>query len=211
MRHSDLILLVSRDNAPTGILCQSRAHVAAQWWHAGEIAKRVEQNKDDSSGASQSFATGFLLMFTTCLALQLEAPENVLKAVLERVHADRASLGMKQCRIISTTDGAGRAHQTWAAAFAGGEAKTGVDTADAAAAPNVASDVNLSFLNLGQQLQCAARKGVKRDESARNGFSLCPKHVDQTSANSCLTSQLAASSLLAAMTQCTHKMRCRLV
>lgn len=128
---------------------------------AGAFKKCLEVGADASASVAEAAATGFLLIHPTCLCAQLEAAASSMHAILERLLSASSSLGLKQCRVVSSTDGAQRAHNSWAAAFAGGEAKSDVDTVDQAAAVSVASDINLRFINFGQQLQCALTSGMQ--------------------------------------------------
>ena len=144
-------------SARAGDLALTNIKVAARTLSSNSCAEGVACLMNEAQGAQSSEpVTGLLLMFPTCIALQVEAKSDVITSCLARLLEAADSFGLKGARVISLTDDIpSRAHASWASAFAGGEGRAQADTVDAAAAVSAASDVNLKFISFGQQLQCA--------------------------------------------------------
>lgn len=107
---------------------------------------RTDDSTDD--------VTGFVLVFPSCAAVQLEAKQATLDTVLAEVISHFQDLKLSQARIISSTDDIpSRAHAALSTAFVPEDAKSPVEEVEIHVGVTEASDINLKFIAFGQEMK----------------------------------------------------------
>lgn len=115
-----------------------------------ELVNKACSVVDDTSEE----VTGFVLVFPSCAAIQVEAKQATMDAILGEVNSRPQELSFAQVRIISSTDDIpSRAHASLSNAFVGTDAKAPSEQLETEAAVAEASDINLKFIAFGQEMK----------------------------------------------------------
>lgn len=98
--------------------------------------------------------TGFVLVFPSCAAVQLEAKQDTLDALLSEVNSHFQDMSFSHARIISSTDDIpSRAHASLNSAFVSADPKVQPEEVEVEAAVTEASNINLKFIAFGQEMK----------------------------------------------------------
>lgn len=98
--------------------------------------------------------TGFVLVFPSCAAVQIEAKQQTMDAILGGISKSYQDLSFSSTKVISSTDDIpSRAHASLNHAFVPLDAKAQTDEIDVESAVADASDINLKFIAFGQEMK----------------------------------------------------------
>lgn len=123
--------------------------------HRDLVAKACTATDDSSEDV-----TGFALVFPSCAAVQLEAKQETLDAILSEVNNHFQDMSFSHARIISSTDDIpSRAHASFNTAFVSADSKLQAEEVEIDTAVTEASDINLKFIAFGQEMK--ALKGAE--------------------------------------------------
>eukprot|EP00892_Ulva_mutabilis_P011887 jgi/Ulvmu1/9070/UM005_0165.1 len=116
----------------------------------GELVNKACSTMDDTSEQ----VTGFVLVFPSCAAVQLEAKQHTLDAILGEINNNLTELSFAQVRIISSTDDIpSRAYTAMSTAFQATDSKAPAEELEVEAAVAEASNINLKFIAFGQEMK----------------------------------------------------------